>query len=215
MGMRTPSFFLIYGEPPLLVPPPPQGEGDRGRGDQARERPRQEGPAAATTPRRGTGSPRCGGAPPTRPPTTEQSAPIEGEGRRRDPRGMGGAHRQTQGAQAAADNHARDRNQAARAAQQTAPDPTRGRDLRTRGGGARYPRSGRRAPGPHTDEVLTRLRGKTTAQGGTPTATPASGRDAGTLAASIAAHRTAPPALPPPSRPPSRPAAGSRSGCTG
>lgn len=132
MGMRTPSFFLIYGEPPLLVPPPPQGEGDRGRGDQARER-RKSRTSRTDHPQRGTKSPRCGGAPPARPPPTEQSAPIEGEGRRRDPRGMGGAHRQTQGAQAAADNHARDRNQAARAAQQTAPDPTRGRDLRAWG----------------------------------------------------------------------------------
>lgn len=110
--------------------PAPAGGGGQGAGGPGERAPKEQH-QPHQPPAAGTRSPRGGGAPAARPPPTEPSAPTEGEGRRRDPRGMGGARRQTPGAQAAADNHARDRNQAARAAQQTAPDLTRGRDLRT------------------------------------------------------------------------------------
>lgn len=113
--------------------------------------PEGEGQAGLTTPWRGPETPRHGGAPPARPPEREQSAPFEGGGEAAGPARNGrGPLPNPGGPKAATDNHARDRNQAARAAQQTAPDLTRGRDLRTgpRRSAAATPAAAGRSAGP-------------------------------------------------------------------
>lgn len=195
----------------------------RGRGTGGGGTGRESAPGSRTSrtdhPQRGTKSPRCGGAPPAGPPPTEQSAPTEGEGRRRGPRGMGGARRQTPGAQAATDNHARDRNQAARAARKPGRRQKPAR-FPIMGGGGRYPRGGRRAPGriPNEPRHSPRSAG---AHGATATgAAPADltrGRDGGPRRGLHRCppgvggpHRKRSTILPrTPSRLPSRPAAGS------
>ena len=91
--------------------------------------------------------PRPGGAPPDSATTsTAERAPPRGEARARAGTrpAAGGDPRQRH------DKHARDRDQGGAGGQQTAPAHTSRGDLRTR---------------PHTDEVLTRLRGKTTVPG--------------------------------------------------
>ena len=116
-----------------------------------------EGEPAASTmakelrqPRGGGGQvrpPRPGGAPPGSATTsTAERAPPRGEARARAGTrpAAGGDPRQRH------DKHARDRDQGGAGGQQTATAHTSRGDLRTR---------------PHTDEVLTRLRGKTTVTG--------------------------------------------------
>ena len=128
-------------------PAPQRGAGGQGAG----------GEAAASAmakelrqPRGGGGQvrpPRPGGAPPDSATTsTAERAPPRGEARARAGTrpAAGGDPRQPTG------KHARDRDQGGAGGQQTATAYTSRGDLRTR---------------PHTDEVLTRLRGKTTVPG--------------------------------------------------
>ena len=162
--------------PPHRSPAPRRGEGARGQGanlpqhlvSRSSASPTYSTPAAASAmakelrqPRGGGGQvrpPRPGGAPPDSATTsTAERAPPRGggQGQGRDPARRRGDPRQPTG------NHARDRDQGGAGGQQTATAHTSRGDLRTR---------------PHTDEVLTRLRGKTTVPGA-PAAPSAAGRD--------------------------------------
>ena len=126
-----------------MVPPPPEGEGDRGRGRGPGKRAPEEQDPLPRPPRRGgLMDPPAGGARAARPPATEPSAPTEGgmggtKGATAAPRAASRRdHQDTRdapgrlragrlwrdpgpplgGPQAAARDHARDRNQPARAA---------------------------------------------------------------------------------------------------
>ena len=126
--------------------PPAGGRGPGGRGRSCRKH-HGEGVAPAQG-RRGASK-----TPPPRRSAARQrhdkhrrARPTEGggQGQGRDPARRRGDPRQPTG------NHARDRDQGGAGGQQTATAYTSRGDLRTR---------------PHTDEVLTRLRGKTTVPG--------------------------------------------------
>ena len=129
-------------------PRPPEGGGGQGAGGE---------PAATSCaqeqrqPRGGGGASKTPHAPAERRPPAPRQAPQSAPHR-------GGEARARAGTRPAAggdprqrhDKHARDRDQGGAGGQQTAPAHTSRGDLRTR---------------PHTDEVLTRLRGKTTVPG--------------------------------------------------